>query len=559
MNDNAHPTGDSSSPPQQGTKDPATDDIHHVLQFCAFPLHVKVVQNEDQTAFIGNPHERIHTILGYIHAERLKCLTDGDKHVYIPLDVSRPVLFTPIDNSLDLFTINDVIKYRKSNKLPWLVVTKQFRYKNSTYNPGDILQVQKLSLTQKIIRFLTRKKLCDKVKVISHPSKQKTSLPSHIYGHFKRCQSPYSSCYRLLSNLVLSKEMPFLITIPCDVTDSSRDLTVEIEREKLIVLEKVSYSIIIIMDSNNNAFVQAIPSTVPIMVEVLQHTCDESHPRIDYDEYTDIFIANLPIIECCPVYLKELLPETRSISLRSSHFERPLSTNCCNGNHANTTRGSIPVRSNSAESTRTNDMKTTRVEDFCSYDVDEDVAPTLPYRCTSSIAKSKHGIFDRTNSCLSHTSFSAEGVDMKVQEGYLKAVTDIELPLYSLSNKQSALNNGRTSYPSRSVEIGKDGYVIVPAIETDCENDMLLNSITKKKNNRGFRARFDLLYEEKFGVPPISNSERSPLPPPPPPPSLSTQISKSCKERHMKPLPMPKPVVRSKTCSTKRSTNRTET
>jgi len=155
----------------------------------------------------------VHDILQIKYAE---CLTESSRLVPVPLNITKPVMYTTIDNRMTFETVNDVREYKKCGNVTWLVVTQRFLYNSKIYEAGDVLEITNRSIIKKFMNTISKTNYKTELNVISHPKQERAALPSHIKGNFRMCDSPYSSCYRLLSDLIHSVELPFLITLPID-------------------------------------------------------------------------------------------------------------------------------------------------------------------------------------------------------------------------------------------------------------------------------------------------------------------------------------------------------
>ena len=103
-------------------------------------LKIRIVQNTDQSVPVGIPQkDKIQTVLWHERMQVVKFLNNMGEYVYLPVDYNKPLLITQMEDCGDLVSVFDVMNDER--RLSWIVVSKKFEYKNTVYQPGDILQV----------------------------------------------------------------------------------------------------------------------------------------------------------------------------------------------------------------------------------------------------------------------------------------------------------------------------------------------------------------------------------------------------------------------------------
>lgn len=260
--------------------------LHDVLANSSYPIHVKITNMDESLRLENKPAQsEVLTVYESKSFERVKCLTKHSAHLYIPLNLPKPVMYTSIDSKeLDMNTTSEMRRYTGKRKTLWLVVTNEFVYNSRTYEVGEILEVVKPSMIKRLLRLLANKRTRYDITVLSHLMKDKNILPTYLRGNMKMCSSPYSSCYRLISDLMKTEKLPFLITVPVNPLNNKvlndGKVTTTKDNQRLLVLEKESYDVIIANDENKNAYDYILPADSSIEVEIVNNRTSTKTPDI---------------------------------------------------------------------------------------------------------------------------------------------------------------------------------------------------------------------------------------------------------------------------------------
>lgn len=517
---------------------PIKFDLHDLSSRYQFPLQVKEIKQNDQSVHLGKSHgQPIHTLLAIIHTKQIKCLSNNNRFTYLSPDQSEPVLTTPIERGVYLCTLLDVIENQKKQKISWVVVTRKFEVKNENYEVGELLEIKPPNLCKRLNCFLSTKQKHDYVTVLRHKTKTKYYLPSDIRGEFRQCQSPLS-CYKVLCDLIAENEFPFIITLPEESYIQKRgDSPIW---KKLIALELIGFSLVFLSDLNNDVIVQAIPDSVEINVEILNN--QECHTNkafncIEFNDYKDILIENIAILERNPVRLKDLLP--------NSKMDLPFGSNSNSPNfnyHQETLShviGAIDKKEYSHKSTKEEILDDIHKKRGNSKYSSKNIPTSKVFNSVLKfereinkeivLSNSPPNDTDYEDMNATYTPTSIEEDSAFGENGYLQPIPNMEVPVYRARSYNAqkmkrptivkrAISDGEKT---KTITVGVDGYVIVAPIPDEEESVCHAKCNTTKPPFLESRLTH---VRGRFATSPPATRRTPPN-----------------KERHSKPLPLPKP------------------
>ena len=231
------------------TKKSTVKSNHEVMRMTKFPFELSFTQYDTTKQMQLQVHQSM--VIPYV-----QCMTEGSQIVPVPLNLSNPVKYTTINTKTSFETINDVKIALKRGDITWIVVTQRFLYNSNVFEPGDILEVSRCNLFQKFASSLQKNGNKTDLTVVSHPNQLRSSLPSHIKGNFRKCDSPYDSCYRLLSDLIKTVDAPFLINLPVDTRTGEiinhGKVSVSTYNKRLLVLKKSILNLLLVQHENDD-------------------------------------------------------------------------------------------------------------------------------------------------------------------------------------------------------------------------------------------------------------------------------------------------------------------
>lgn len=231
------------------TKKSTIKSNNEVMRMTKFPFELSFTQYNTTKQMHLQVHQSM--VIPYV-----QCMTEGSQIVPVPLNLSNPVKYTTINTKTTFETINDVKMALKRGDITWIVVTQRFLYNSNVFEPGDILEVSRCNVFQKFASSLQKNGNKTDLTVVSHPNQVRSSLPSHIKGNFRKCDSPYNSYYRSLSDLMKTVDAPFLINLPVNTRTGEiinhGKVSVSTYNKRLLVLKKSILNLLLVHHENDD-------------------------------------------------------------------------------------------------------------------------------------------------------------------------------------------------------------------------------------------------------------------------------------------------------------------